>query len=544
MNTSERRPLWVFGLLLALPICPRASVAGPGRWQAQVVYATVAEVYIDAGASSGIRPGDRVVIQRQGKVLAPAEVLDAGRSSARLRVLSAPTEEIQAGDIALVETSFRTYVEPASPRSEKKEVPFVPLLAPWPGPIPTASAQKNIWHGSLRMRDVAQNDSSDQSDYSISRMELTSDIDRLGGSSWSFRVDGNVSYRSGVAFQNSADYREARYDVFRLLLEGPWGGRGFGRIGRFAPAELASFGFLDGVQGEWRLFSGFHVGALGGLRPEGSEQRPSSDWPSAGVYTRLQTGGASGFRTWGTLGVVADYFKGNLDRLALLWEERVDFGAPVSFLLSAEGDKRVDDSQDQPSTQLTRLNVSAVWSPWKSCSLRGGVDRGQSEIIRPSQRVNGAGGTATPADYLRRWAALSQSLGWGWRAEGDVSFYQTASDDSPPLWRGGLTKTRLPFFPSGYLSGSFYNISGSVLEGLGAQASMGLPIFHQRVFLGPSCRARNAVRPEDPKKWTWVDYGARADWRLSPFNLFAGFVRTNTETHSAVLIDLGVDDRW
>lgn len=148
MSPSERHALWVFGIFLALLICPRPSVAGPGRWQAHVVYATVAEVYIDAGASSGIRPGDRVVIQRQGKVLAPAEVLDAGRSSARLRVLSAPTEEIQAGDIAVVETSFRTNVEPASPRSEKTDAPFVPLLAPWPGPLPSASAQKNIWHGS------------------------------------------------------------------------------------------------------------------------------------------------------------------------------------------------------------------------------------------------------------------------------------------------------------------------------------------------------------------------------------------------------------
>ncbi|MBL0058994.1 MAG: hypothetical protein IPP35_07770 [Elusimicrobia bacterium] len=532
------------GVPLAVLLGPWGVGAETGRLQANVVYVTMAEVYIDAGTQSGISPGDPGVIQRQGKTLARAEVMDAGRSSARLRLLSKSTEEIQAGDTVTVETSFRTQGGSSAPAGVKPDPDFVPLLAPWPGPRPSAFPQRNIFHGSLRMRDVVQDDSSDRSDYSISRMELTSDMDRLAGSSWSLRMDGNVSYRSGVAFENSADYREARYDVFRLLLEGPVGGRGFARMGRFAPAELPAFGFIDGVQGEARLNPGFRLGAVGGFRPEGTEQRPSSDWPSAGLYASLKTGGSSGFRTWGTVGVLADYFKGDLDRLALLWEERVDFRAPVSFLISAEGDKRVDNSPDQPSAQLSRLNVSASWYPWKSCSLRGGVDSGQSDIVRPSQSVENNGWTVSGADYFRSWVALGQSLGWGWRAEGDVSFYHASSDDMPPLWRGGLTKTRLPFFPSGYLTGTIYNISGRALEGLGAQASMGLPMFRQRLYLGPTCRARNAVRPDDPKKWEWVDYGARADWRVSPFNIFAGFVRTNTETTSSVLMDLGVDYRW
>lgn len=541
MRSVDRRGRWVLWTLFLWPIAARAET---GRLQAHVVYATVAEVYIDAGTTSGISPGDPGVILRQGKTVARAEVLDAGRSSARLRLLSKPTDDIQAGDIAVVETSFRVQSESSALRGEKLDAHFVPLLAPWPGPLSSASSQKNIFHGSLRMRDVVQNDSANRSDYSISRMELTSDIDRLAGSSWSFRVDGNVSYRSGVAFATSADYREARYDVFRMLLEGPVGGRGFARMGRFAPAELPSFGFLDGLQGDVRLAEGFRLGAVGGWRPEGTEQRPSSDWPSAGVYANLKTGGSSGFRTWGTLGVLADYYKKNLDRLAFLWEERVDFAAPVSFFFSAEGDKRVDNSLNQPSAQLTRLNVSASWSPWKSCSLRGGVDSGQSDIVRPSQLENNNGLPFSNADYLRSWVALGQSLGWGWRADGDVSFYKASSDNMPALWRGGLTKTRLPFFPSGFLSGTVYNISGGVLEGLGAQGAMGLPIFQQRLYVGPTCRARNAVRPDDPKKWEWVDYGARADWRVSPFNIFAGFVRTNSETTSAVLFDLGVDYRW
>ena len=132
------------GVPLAVLLGPWGVGAETGRLQANVVYVTMAEVYIDAGTQSGISPGDPGVIQRQGKTLARAEVMDAGRSSARLRLLSKSTEEIQAGDTVTVETSFRTQGGSSAPAGVKPDPDFVPLLAPWPGPRPSAFPQRNI----------------------------------------------------------------------------------------------------------------------------------------------------------------------------------------------------------------------------------------------------------------------------------------------------------------------------------------------------------------------------------------------------------------
>ena len=198
------------GLSLALALLPGALWAEGQRVRARVLYATVDEIYIDAGTLAGLSPGDPGALEGGGPPRTRVEVVDASRASARLRVLGPAAETVRAGDTVVMEASFRE--KPIPPSDD-----FVPLLSPRAGKAPVPAARESRFHGSLRLRHLAQQDEDDRSSYGLSRLELNSGVTRVGGSSWSFMVDGNVSYRTGEAFRDSLDYREARYDAYRLV---------------------------------------------------------------------------------------------------------------------------------------------------------------------------------------------------------------------------------------------------------------------------------------------------------------------------------------
>ena len=519
------------GLSLALALLPGALWAEGQRVRPRVLYATVDEIYIDAGTLAGLSPGDPGALEGGGPPRTRVEVVDASRASARLRVLGPAAETVRAGDTVVMEASFRE--KPIPPSDD-----FVPLLSPRAGKAPVPAARESRFHGSLRLRHLAQQDEDDRSSYGLSRLELNSGVTRVGGSSWSFMVDGNVSYRTGEAFRDSLDYREARYDAYRLVAEGPLGGHGTARFGRFAPAELPGFGFIDGLLLQARA-GRTRWGLVGGARPRGADRRPSGERPAAGLYVAHVAPDAARLRHEGTVGVLVNTHKGELDRLALLCDERLRLSSRWSAGLSLEADKRVDPSTGTPPAQLTRLNFHARWTPGKNFSLSGGADRHQDSLTRPSDTS-----AASNRRYLRYWAGAGQYLGAGWRAEGDVSFYAATQDESPTLWRGGLTKTGLPGLRGGYVTANIYNLGGGGLEGLGAQASAGLPFWRGRVYLAPSVRARDAARTGEERKWTVLDYGARADWRADPLTFYAGGTRTEEDGANATLVEAGVDFRW
>jgi len=520
---------------IALVLAATAALAGAaeGTTRARVLYATSDEVYIDAGDRAGLAPGDQGTIERGGSALGRVEVTDVSRTSARGRLVGPFADAPRPGDSAVIVASFRQ--TPAVAGGD-----FVPLLAPKPGTKATAPPAASDFHGAARVRHLFQRGGPEGTDYALSRVELNSGWERVGGSSWSFLMDGQASYRSGPAYQGTLDFEEVRGDVYRLVAEGPLGESGFARVGRFAPSELTSFGFMDGAllqikTGNWRW------GALGGARPVGTERRPSTDRPTAGIYAGHRAGLGRRARTEGTMGVMADYFKGELDRLAFLWDERTQLSARTSVSASAEVDKNVTDSTGVPSAQWTRLNVTGRWTPGRLFSLSAGVDRHESGLPRPS---DGAAGSATVRRYLRYWAGAGQSLGAGWRADGDVSIYAASTDEAPPLWRAGLTKTGLPGMRGGYLNANIYNVDGGGIKGLGAQASAGLPMWRGRLYVAPSARARNAAREGEEKKWALVDAALRADWRADPLTLFAGVTRVDSEPSRATLMETGVEIRW
>lgn len=520
------------GIALAVGVV-FVAVAARAETRARVIYATADEVYIDAGTRAGLAPGDPGVLERAGSALGRVEVIDVSRTSARLRLVGSFSNAPRPGDEAVIAASFRE-----GPTETGGD--FVPLLAPKPGTKTTAPPAPSNFHGTLRARYLFQRDGPEGTDYALSRLELNSGWERVGGSSWSFLIDGQASYRSGPAYQGTLDFEEVRGDVYRLVAEGPLGEKGFARVGRFAPSEMPSFGFMDGAllqlkTGNWRW------GALGGARPVGAERRPSTDRPAAGVYVGHRSGLGGRARTEGTMGVVADYFKGELDRLAFLWDERTQLSARTSVSASAEVDKNVADSTGLPTAQWTRLNVTGRWAPGKSFSLSAGVDRHESGLPRPSEEAT------TPiamSRYLRYWAGAGQSLGAGWRAEGDVSLYAASTDDGPPLWRGGITKTGLPGLRGGYVNANVYNVDGGGIKGLGAQASAGLPMWRGRLYLAPSARARNAAREGEDKKWDMVDAALRADWRADPLTIFAALTRTESDPSAATLVESGIEIRW
>jgi hypothetical protein len=114
------------------------------------------------------------------------------------------------------------------------------------------------------------------------------------------------------------DYEDSRYRV---------------SVGRFAPAFIASIGYIDGV-----MFSAstgrFSIGAAGGFQPAPTQRGMSTDYKKLALFTNYFPGGAAGNRI--TLAYSRTYYVSELDREATSLS--ASFALNSSFSLYAHSD--------------------------------------------------------------------------------------------------------------------------------------------------------------------------------------------------------------
>ncbi len=419
---------------------------------------------------------------------------------------------------------------------------FTPLLAPY-APRVVTSRSSNISHGSLQLWNLYHSVNQPESHYWTGRAVSDGSVERLGGSPWSFVWAGNVSYRDGNVSSVSTDFRDPKLYLRRFMFSRKGEKEGFTRLGRLAPVELPSLGYLDGIQLETVASPTFRVGAAAGARPDRKDMSVSGDEVMGSAYATAHAGTRGNMYYTGTLGFLQTLYKGEADELALLYDQRADLTRFMNLFVSAKLNFDSGGAVLDRGPRFTQLNLYGLSPVTPFLQLRGGM----SHYERPDTRAERAAGG--PDNFTsgswRYWVGGSEKLPWGLRADGDVSFFQSPESLSPTLWRISLSRQGLLELRGALLTASWFNLSDAEGDGYGGGLSGDLPFWEGKLMARLNWNFRYSGRPNDVKKWKNNDESARLTWRLSrQWDLDTGATFSTQEHVHVTTMDLGIRYHW
>ncbi len=538
------------------------SRAAEARVQGRIMQEAQEGVYVDAGADQGLRPGCAgTLVLDDGRTLA-FEVVYAEHQSALLRLPAYRGQE-RLGD-RMVEIIFsgeplsqtdRKPAKPNDPNGAAESSPrapspdgqekFVPLLAPTPRG-PDASRPPSTTHGRIQVHQMFQTDFQGDLGYSATRLSSSGGIDRIEGSPWSFEWSGDLRYRTGDAYLSNPNYQEPHLDLYRAMFQRPIGGEGFVRFGRFVPYELPGIGYVDGLQGQVRPGEHTRIGVVGGLKPNRIDLDASADEPLIVPYAMFTAGPRDGRHYFGTVGLLNSYYQGEIDRLALLFDQRAGLAKGLTLYSTAVVDFDVGASQTRSGTRLTQLDVSAVLELSSFLTLRAGVDHWEL----PDQRAERAL-VPFPDDrffdngYWRYWVGSSQNMPWNLRLAEEVGYIQSDTVDGDVRWQVGLTRTGLGAWRDASATVAVYNLVAYENNGYGCRVSGYLPLNQGTVIVQPAAgfRVLQAAAPAQDIALSYLSVGL--DGRLSRnWNLFGGVTYFSGDDVGSTLFELGLRFAW
>jgi hypothetical protein len=549
-------------IVMLLAASVGAGYAAETTIHGRITYEVQEGVYVDLGRDAGLEPGLRGSLHLDDGRTSDFEVLHAARQSALLRLPAYPKTE-PLGERA-IELTFQPQTPPqggavlggqqpakenrleATPLPETpKAKDFVPLLAPVQN-VPVIAAPRNISHGRIQLQQMFQTDSKGDLGYSVTRLSSSGGMDRIEGSPWSFEWSGDVWYRAGDAYQSHSDYQELHPDLYRAMLQRPLGEGGFFRLGRFVPYELPSVGYVDGLQGQVQLGEHARFGVVGGLKPNRVNLDASADEPLVVPYATFATGPHDGHHYSGAVGLLNSYYKGDIDRLVLLFDQRAGWGKGLTLYSTAVLDFDVGASQTRRGTRLTQLDVSAVSELSSFLTLRAGVDHWErpdhqaENVLLPFQDErffdNG---------YWRYWAGSSQNMPWNLRLYEEVGYINSDTVSGSVRWQVSLTRSGLGAWREASVTATVYNLVAYEEGGYGCQVSGYLPLKQGTVMVRPVAGFR-LLRADSPAPDLTLSYlSVGLDGRISRnWSLFGDATYFSGDHADATLFELGLRFAW
>lgn len=537
------------------------SGAAEARVQGRIMQEAQEGVYVDAGADQGLRPGlAGTLVLDDGRTFA-FEVVYAQRQSALLRLPGYRGQERLSGRTVEILLSQES-PNPAAQRSAKPNDPngaaksstkvpgpdgqekFVPLLAPIPRG-PDASKLPSTSHGRIQVHQMFQTDSEGDLGYSVTRLSSSGGVDRIEGSPWGFEWSGDVRYRTGDAYLSNPNYQEPHLDLYRAVFQRPFGEGGLLRFGRFVPYELPGIGYVDGLQGQVQPGEHTRLGVVGGLKPNRLDLDASADEPLVVPYAMFTAGPRDGRHYSGTVGLLNSYYKGEIDRLALLFDQRAGLAKGLTLYSTAVVDFDVGASQTRNGTRLTQLDVSAVSELSSFLTLRAGVDHWE----RPDQQAERAL-LPFPDDrffdngYWRYWVGSSQNMPWNLRLAEEVGYIQSDTVDGDVRWQVSLTRTGLGAWRDASATVAVYNLIAYGNDGYGCRVSGYLPLNKGTVIVQPAAGFRVLqAAPAEDISLSYLSVGLEG--RLSRnWNLFGGVTYFSGDGVGSTLFELGLRFAW
>jgi hypothetical protein len=555
------------GWLILAAVVTVPALAGPvagaaeARVQGRITQDTQDGVYIDAGIDQGLRPGLTGTLQLDDGRTFAFEVVHVEKQSALLRLPAYRSQERLSGRAVEIilsgEPRSQTKGKPAKPNdpngvadSSKKgpgrdgQEKFIPLLAPLPRES-AASKPPSTSHGRLQVYQMFQRDSQGDLGYSATRLSSFGGRERIEGSAWSFEWSGDLRYRAGDAYLSHPDYQEPHLDLYQAMLQRPLGEDGFLRFGRFVPFELPAIGYVDGLQGQVRPGEHTRIGVVGGLKPNRIDLDASTDEPFVAPYAMLTAGPRDGRHYSGAVGLLNSYYQGEIDRLALLFDQRAGLAKGLTLYSTAVVDFDVGASQTRSGTRLTQLDVSAVSEVSSFLTLRAGVDHWerpdrQAEralVPFPDERFFDNG-------YWRYWVGSSQNIPWNLRLAEEVGFIESDTVDGDVRWQVSATRSGLGGWQDASVTVAVYNLIAYENHGYGCRVSGYLPLNKGTVIVQPAAGFRVLqAAPAQDISLSYLFVGL--DGRLSRhWNLFGGVTYFSGDDVGSTLFELGLGFAW
>ena len=160
--------------MLVLPWCSPALVEA-AEVECTILYETPDGLFVDAGSDRGVAVGNNGAILRNGDQIGRVSVVRVTKSSALLKLLTPARQDPPGpGDrvyLTVADPSPDQPEDEADDRSPTVKDPrdeddFVPLLA-LPERSVGLTTPKNIFHGTIRLRQLLQVDSEQLRDFSV-----------------------------------------------------------------------------------------------------------------------------------------------------------------------------------------------------------------------------------------------------------------------------------------------------------------------------------------------------------------------------------------
>ena len=359
--------LFLSVLLGCLPFAAQAA-AEPGKMPGiRVKHVYKDAVYLEAGSSSGLSEGQRLLIKRgsaetDGKdaaTVAEIEIESVTPTSAVGRVV-ASSDEILPGDTAVLpagdpdllrqETSAReiqkyaqvvSFTDGIPPEQEIREsIPKAPLPE-----INRIQARIGLDYGGLWDSNLDNN--SWQFGYT-----LRLDAQRLGGTHWS--ISG---YHRGRFLSRTNERKEEtltdlmnRTYNFSIKYDNP-GSRWTMGAGRLYVPWASSLSTIDGFY-LGRRFGKNTVGVFGGSTPNPSSWNYDPDRQLAGAFVNFDYGNFENWRLSSTSGVALSWIHWQPDRQFGFFENGIFYKHYLSIFSNVEADL-VPDSQNPDGNKVT-----------------------------------------------------------------------------------------------------------------------------------------------------------------------------------------------
>ena len=529
------------------------TYAGQTTLSSHITHEVSNGFYIDKGTDEGLRQGLFGSLQFEDGRVFEFEVVQVTKQLAMLRIVGAVDKQkgLAGQAVRLVFERDSQYLENKGQDSpaESSEIvdndTFVPLLAPpeWTLGLPETS---NIFHGQMQIRQMLQTDHENLQDYSVTHLSSSGSLDRIEGTDWSFEWSGNLAYRDGDAHRYHPDYQEPRLDLYMGSFQRPLADGGFLRLGRFLPRELPGIGYVDGIQSQIQHGEHLSLGTVAGFKPDRYDLDPSVDEPLFVGYATYEAGKRPGPYYSGTAGILGSLYKGQSDRLALLFDQRAGVGPLFTLYSTAEVNFDVGGAQTQTGTRLTRLDVFAVSRPSSDLTFRAGLDHWE----RPDNRAERdlliyEDDRFFDDGYWRYWVGSDQGLPWNLRLSEEVAFIDSDTYDYDPRWRIGLTRTGLFSWQDASITTTVYNVAVEETDGYGGMLSAHLPLMNHKLFIQPMAGFQIVDEEPQSQDFELTYLSMRINGRLSTkWSLLGGFTHSYGDRVDSTLLDLGLRYRW
>jgi len=564
MKTKTRRYRWcrAAGSLILLALLARVGSAAENTVHGRITYEAQEGIYVNVGTDGGLTQGLTGTLQFEDGRTVQFEVLHAARQSALLRLPGYPwAQRVLDHAVQLTfepRSTAQTTSGQGSENKPQKDPPtassaprasdtreFVPLLTPVQRP-PEAAAPGNVSHGRVEVRQSLQTDSQNDLGYGVTRLRSSGSMERIANSPWSFSWSGDLRYRGGEAYRNHPEYQEVSPDFYQLMFQRPIEDGGFLRFGRFVPIELPSVGYVDGLQGETRRGEGLRFGAIAGFKPNRVNLDASADEPMVAAYATVEAGKRDQAYYSGTVGVLNSYVRGEMDRLAILLDQRAGLGPGLTLYSTAVVDLDAGAAQVRDGIRLTQLDVFAESRLCSFLGLRAGVDHWERPDNQAERDLLTFDDPRFFDDgYWRYWVGSYQRLPWSLQLYEEVALIDADNTGDSVRWQARLTRTGLFSMPNASATMTVYTLAGDESDGYGGSISGYFPFFQGKLAVQPLAGFRT-FQTGSPAQDTSLTYlSLYLDGRLSKtWTVFGGLNYNSGDGVDSTLIEVGLRYSW